>query len=537
MQPSSDHWFRNTALYQIYPRSFFDSDGDGIGDLRGITQRLRYLNGDDDSLGIGAIWLSPFYPSPMADFGYDVTDHCNVDPLFGNLDDFNQLIAESHKRSIKVLIDLIPNHTSDEHAWFKESKRSKDDPRRGWYTWRDSAPDGGPPNNWVSVFGGPAWEFDKATGQYYLHSYLKKQPDLNWENAGVREAIRQVMRFWLDLGVDGFRVDAVSSVSKDPHLRDDPINKDFQPGDNPYHQLLHINSKEGPKLFEYMDEKARVLHEYKDRFMIFEASPASKNRRSSYLKLYEHVDASVAAPFNFEGIHSPWDAQIFKTFIDDFQSGMHPSYIPVYAMGNHDQPRLASRIGERQARASAVMQFCLPGMPVVYYGDEIGMENTVITSDEVKDPFELQVPGKGLGRDPERTPMQWSASENAGFSKGTPWLPINIDFIRKNVESERLDPHSFFNLYQQIIQMRKSSESLRHGAYESIQVSDDIFCFKRSLLHEKMVSVINYSDKSIELTHEELRGTLLVSSYLDSDGRAVKGSLTLRPYEAVVLKS
>lgn len=537
MQPSSDHWFRNTVLYQIYPRSFFDSNGDGIGDLRGITQRLRYLNGDDDSLGIGAIWLSPFYPSPMNDFGYDITNHCDVDPIFGNLDDFAQLLTEAHRRGIKVFIDLIPNHTSDQHPWFKESKSGRDDPRRGWYTWRDPGLDGGPPNNWLSVFGGSAWTMDDSSGQYYLHSYLREQPDLNWENAGVREAIRQIMRFWLDLGVDGFRVDAVYSISKDVKLRDDPFNPAFVSGANPYEEHIHTNSKEGAKLYEYMELMTNVLRAYTDRFMVFEASPNLTNRSDSYLGLYEHVDPMVSAPFNFEGIHANWDPSEFREFIDRFQTNMHPTYVPVYCMGNHDQHRVASRIGVMQARASALMQLSLPGMPVIYYGDELGMTDGDIGPEDVKDTFEIQVPGQGLGRDPERTPMQWDGSQNAGFSKVKPWLPINPNYTRINANEESRDPRSSLKLYKQLIDLRQKHDALRYGSYQSLDISNDkIFCYERHVQNETMITIINFNDDEQIVEDEVLKGEILISSRDDSKIKKAAGSIRLLPYEAVILQ-
>ncbi|CAN5432232.1 alpha-amylase family glycosyl hydrolase [soil metagenome] len=539
MQPTPTHWFRNTVLYQIYPRSFFDANGDGIGDLRGITQRLRYLNGDDDSLGMGAIWLSPFYPSPMDDFGYDVMDHCNVDPIFGNLDDFTQLLEEAHKRSIKVFIDFIPNHTSYMHTWFQESKSSLDDPRRDWYVWRDPGPDGGPPNNWLGVFGGSAWEFDEATRQYYLHSFLTQQPDLNWENAGVREAIKQIMRFWLDMGVDGFRVDAVYWISKDTKFRNDPPNKDFEASSaDPYYQLSHINSKQGPKLYKYMGEMAKVLHSYADRFMIVEAAPDFSDISKSYLDLYRNVDASVSAPFNFEGIFTPWKAEAFRAFIDRYQEGMHPLYVPVYCLGNHDHDRLLTRIGEGPARVAAMLQLSLPGMPVVYYGDELGMASAEIAPEDVRDRFELQQPGKGLGRDPGRMPMQWNGSEHAGFSKNKPWLPVNADYTRKNADAQQLDPNSMLNLYKGLLRLRKSSETLRHGSYESFDAGSNIYCFERRLPDETLFVVLNFSDDDAVAKNSILSGKVLVSTYLDEEPPVLNnGELKLRPHEGVILRA
>jgi alpha-glucosidase len=535
MQPSIEHWFRNAVLYQIYPRSFYDHNNDGIGDLKGIIEKLHYLKGDDDSIDIDVIWISPIFPSPMADFGYDVSNYQEVDPLFGNLDDFNQLVMAAHERGIKLFIDFIPNHTSDQHRWFQESRRSRDDPHRHWYTWRDPKDDGGPPNNWISVFGGPAWEFDEHTGQYYLHSFLKQQPDLNWENVEVRIAIKEAMCFWLELGVDGFRMDAVYWTSKDPDFRDDPVNKQYEDGTNPYFNLIHRYSKEGSKLYDYMSELADTLKCYKDKFMIIEASPEHGDINKSYMNLYERVDASVSAPFNFEGLNTPWNAKAFQTFIDSFQSGMHPSYVPVYCLGNHDQPRLASRLGIRQARSAAVLQLSLPGMPVIYYGDELGMTDVVIGPEDIRDTFELRVPGKGLGRDPERSPMQWNTSKNAGFSNTKPWLPIGSDYEKVNVDYESRDPYSSLQLYKRLLTLRKKYTVLRQGSYESISLHENVYCFKRAIPNEVTITVINFSDEPIKLVHNILHGKLLLSSNLDIFDQKLTGKLILRPHEAVIV--
>ncbi len=319
-------WFRGSVMYQIYPRSFCDSNGDGVGDLPGIISKLDYLKGRPDSLGVDVIWLSPFYPSPMADFGYDVANHRDVDPVFGTLKDFKKLVADAHKRDIKVAVDFIPNHTSEEHPWFEQSRSSRDNNKRDWFVWAEPKPDGSPPNNWISVFGGPAWEFDEQTGQYYLHSFLKQQPDLNWRNPAVREAMLDNMKFWLDLGVDGFRVDAVAGLSKDKAMRDDPINPDFVPhsGQNPYEQLIHKYSAEGHELFEYLRDMAAVVKSYPQRFMVTEFYPDEDGdvpaETREYMKYYEHVDATVSAPLNFEGITTEWDATKFRKIYPDFSA-------------------------------------------------------------------------------------------------------------------------------------------------------------------------------------------------------------------------
>jgi len=534
MQPSASHWFRNTVLYQIYPRSFYDANGDGVGDLRGITEKLSYLAGGSDSLGVGAVWISPFYPSPMLDFGYDVSDYCDVDPLFGTIGDFKHLVEEAHGRGIKVIIDLIPNHTSSQHVWFKDSKRGKTDPRRDWYVWRDPAPDGGPPNNWLSVFGGSAWEYDTPSGQYYLHSFLKDQPDLNWANAGVRAAMQQVMRFWLDIGVDGFRADAVYWISKDPQFRDDPKARGYE-GENPYDSLLHTHSKEGPHLHEYLQVLTGVLHAYDDRFMIIEASPDLNNISDSYMDLYDRVDPAVCAPFNFEGIYAPWKADVFRAFIDRFQTGMHPAYVPVYCFGNHDQPRMASRIGPEQARSAALLQLCLPGMPVIYYGDELGMKKGVIAPHQVRDPFEKQVPGKGLGRDPARTPMLWNASVNAGFSRKEPWLPVNEDYTRSNVDAQSRDPGSSYRLYKDLIALRAKYEVLRSGSYQPVDFTEGIYGFERRIGTKSMLVIINFTDNPKEVRHEHLQGNMLISS-LGTKPRWYDREVRLKPHEAVLIE-
>lgn len=536
MQPSDVSWFRNTVLYQIYPRSFFDATGDGVGDLRGITERLHYLAGEDDSLGVGAIWLSPFYPSPMADFGYDVTDYTGVDPLFGTLEDFKRLLDEAHLRGLKVIIDFIPNHTSDQHPWFQESKKDKQSPRRNWYIWRDGKPEGGPPNNWLSVFGGSAWEYDEETGQYYLHSFLKEQPDLNWENAGVREAMKHALQFWLNLGVDGFRVDAVYWLSKDPEFRDDPPKDNVSPEQKPYDSLVHAHSKEGPKLYEYLRFITNVVKAYRDRFVIVEASSPLEGGKRTYVELYENTDPTICAPFNFDGLFTPWKASEFKKMLHDFQKHMHADYVPVYSFGNHDQPRIRSRINSSAARALAVIQLTLPGMPVIYYGDEIGMENGDIGPEDIHDPSEILVPGLGLGRDPERTPLQWDDSNYAGFSQVKPWLPVHEAYVQTNIAREQGDPTSYLSLYKRLILFRKHSEALRYGSYNPIEIHEDVLCYERKVGDNIVVVAVNFSDQDLTIEHESLYGTFALSSYADTTVGPVYGSVRLRGNEAVILR-
>jgi alpha-glucosidase len=527
-------WLNKSVLYQIYPRSFYDSSGDGIGDLQGIIQKLDYLAGKPDSLGVTAIWLSPFYPSPMADFGYDVSDYCNVDPLFGTLNDFTELLSQAHARGLKVIIDFVPNHTSDEHTWFKESRSSLDNPKRDWYTWRNARSDGSPPNNWTSVFGGSAWQRDSATGQYYLHSFLAKQPDLNWDNPVVREAMQTQMKFWLDKGVDGFRVDAVSWLSKDPAFRDELTQKDYHLDiDNPHAALQTVYSQNGPHLYEYLRNIAKDVSSYPERFMITEAYPHGWDNANTYLEFYRQIDASVCAPFNFEGIFAPWTADVFKTFIDRFQESLELGYVPIYCLGNHDRSRLASRYGPAAARTAAMLLLTLPGLPTIYYGDELGMVDSVIAPDQVKDPFEKNVPGKSLGRDPQRTPLAWNDSPNAGFTSATPWLPIHPGYQTDNITAQQADPQSYFNLYRELLALRRTSNALTKGDYAALQTPENIFGFTRESTQQKVAVLLNFSDQPTDISGLAHGGKLLFSTHPDEASQVPE---QLRPHEGIIIE-
>jgi alpha-glucosidase len=479
------------VIYQIYPRSFQDTNNDGVGDLPGIISRLDYLQ----SLGITAIWLSPIFPSPMVDFGYDIKDYCAVDPLFGSLADLDHLIAEAHKRHIKILLDLVINHTSDQHPWFQAACSSPHDKQRDWYVWRDPKADGTPPNNWISTFGGSAWELDTASGQYYLHSFFKEQPDLNWSNPAVRHAIKQVMHFWLDRGVDGFRLDAVYWYGKDKLFRDEPANPAYQPDANlPYDAVLHTYSKGDARLYGYLDELAATLAEYHDRFMVMEVYPDDPMHIPSYRKFYDLVNPLVAAPFNFGILSLPWGTKQFETFINAFQKSLKPSDTAVYVSGNHDRPRLASRVGIPATRAGALLQLSLPGVAVIYYGEEIGMQSVPIPPAEIKDRYEKNVPGRSQGRDPERTPMQWSHATHAGFSAARPWLPVASNYQQQNVDVQSKDPESLFNFYKELIRLRQTAEVIQRGSYTPLDLKHaDLFAFQRQWEEHTWAIVVNFS--------------------------------------------
>lgn len=532
----STPWSDVNAIYQIYPRSFMDGNNDGVGDLKGVISKLDYLH---NTLGIRAVWFSPFFPSPMADFGYDVSNYCDIHPLFGTLDDFRELLDRAHNVNIKVMIDFVPNHTSNEHPWFLESKATTDNPKRNYYTWRNPRPDGSPPNNWLSIFGGSAWEFDDATGQYYLHTFLKEQPDLNWDNPEVRAAMQNVLRFWFDMGVDGIRADAVRWISKDPELRNDPKNPNFRPKRNAdeFWSLLHTNSRFGAKLFDYLREMTDVVEQYDNRIMIFEDYPDELySTREQYLGFYG-VNPRVSMPFNFEGIGLPFSADAYRTFISDFQGMLNQDeHTPVYCFGNHDQARLATRIGSQQAKLVAVMQLSLPGLPVVYYGDELGMVDGIIKPDQIQDPVEKRKPGLNQGRDPERTPMQWDAGLYAGFSTVEPWLPVAGGADLRNVQTELHDPDSFLTFYRCLLAHRSRYDIFCRGDYETFGEADEqVFMFSRRLGEQHIFVALNFSDETARalLPHG---GRVLCGSYhTDPPLITDDGVMSLRPYEGVII--
>jgi alpha-glucosidase len=529
-------WFQGAIVYQIYPRSFYDAKGSGIGNLRGIIDKLDYLGGTPESLGVTALWISPIYASPMADFGYDVADYCAIDPIFGNLDDLKTLLHEAHKRSIKVILDFVPNHTSDEHPWFIEASSSRDNPKRDWYVWQDKnlEQSDGQPNNWLSVFGGSAWQWSAVTNQYFLHSFLAKQPDLNWDNPEVREAIKSIMRFWLDLGVDGFRVDAVDWLSKDRQLRDDPtdtsaINK---VAGYDHESLRHTYSRDGPHLFSRLNEMAGVLDEYEDRFMITEAHPETEDKVSGYVNYYQGVNPHLSAPFNFEGIYLPWDASAFRNFVDSFQTAMKPRYTPIYTVGNHDEPRIASRIGPAAARTAALMLLSLPGMAFIYYGEELGMADVKIPKNRIQDPFARP----GQGRDPQRTPMQWDNSPQAGFTTGTPWLPVSPDYKEMNVQRESQDTTSSLTLYKRLIAYRNNSLVLKHGDYKAFDINEHIFSYKRLYKGEEILVLLNFSNTVQNISVPDLSGVIELSTQLDRDEETVNNTIKLRANEGLLIR-
>jgi alpha-glucosidase len=522
-------WWRNGIFYQIYPRSFQDSDGDGVGDLAGVIQRLPYLT----ALGIDAVWLSPIFPSPMADFGYDISDYTGIDPLFGTMEEFDMLLSAAHERGLKVILDLVPNHTSDQHPWFIEARSSRDNPKRDWYIWRDAKADGAAPNNWLSEFGGSAWTHDETTGQYYYHAFLAAQPDLNWRNPQVRRAIYDVMRFWLRRGVDGFRVDVIWHLIKDAEFRDNPPNPHFHESRPPHEKILTQYSTDQPEVHDVIAEMRQVTDEFDDRVLIGEI----------YLPLHRLVayygnDLSGAQmPFNFALLSTLWSARSIETIIADYEKALPPGAWPNWVLGNHDRPRVASRVGREQARVAAMLLLTLRGTPTLYYGDEIGMRQVAIAADAVRDPFEKNVPGLGVGRDGCRTPMQWDATPHGGFSDVEPWLPLADDFAHENVVNLDADAQSILNLYNALIALRKQEPALVSGGYMPIAAEGDLLLYRRQRGDAAFVVALNLGTEPVSIASEMigLDGEILLSTHMDRVLEAIHGTLDLRGNEGVVI--
>jgi alpha-glucosidase len=525
----AETWWKSGIVYQIYPRSFQDSNGDGVGDLPGITSRLDYLV----ELGVQAVWISPIYPSPMADFGYDVADYCGIHPLFGTMGDFERLVAEAHRRGLKIILDFVPNHSSDQHPWFTESRSSRTNPKRDWYIWRDPKPDGSPPNNWVSNFGGSAWQFDEASGQYYYHAFLTEQPDLNWRNPDLRQAMHDVLRFWLDKGVDGFRVDVIWHLIKDAEFRDNPPNPAWHPDRPEIESLLQIHSSDQEEVHDVIAEMRRVLDAYEDRVLIGEIYLPTER-----LVTYYGKDLSGAhLPFNFQLIQTAWNARAIGKLVDEYDAAVPEGGWPNWVLGNHDQPRIAARIGAEQARVAAMLLLTLRGTPTMYYGDEIGLARVEIPPERVQDPWEKNEPGLGFNRDPERTPMQWDASPHAGFSTAEPWLPLAPDYATNNVEALSRDPRSILTLYRQLVALRRSTPALAVGAYRPLETECAVFGFVRAYGNDQTCVLLNLSgEQSAAKLVSACDGMRVkLSTYLDRTGEQVGSNVALRPHEGLVL--
>jgi len=518
-------WWQRGVIYQVYPRSFLDADGDGIGDLRGITRGLAHLAW----LGVDALWISPIYPSPMADFGYDISDHTAIDERFGTLADFDAMLAEAHRLGLRVVLDYVPNHTSDRHPWFLASRSSRSDPRRDWYIWRDPAPGGGPPNNWRSVFGGSAWTRERTTGQYYYHAYLREQPDLNWRHPDVQRAMLDVLRFWLDRGVDGFRVDALRQLVEDEALRDNPPNPDHHPGQGPYHALLPAYTADQPETLEMVALMRAVVDRYPDRLLIGELYLAIE-------RLMAYYGVGVHLPANFHLISVDWRAPRIAELIAAYEAALPAGAWPNWVLGNHDKQRVASRVGPAQARVAAMLLLTLRGTPTIYYGDEIGMADVAIAAEDVQDPWERNVPGLGLGRDPERTPMQWDAGRHAGFTTGRPWLPLSAEAGLVNVAHQREDPASMLALHRRLLVLRRARPALSVGDFEPVGVDGDVLAYVRSAEGDRCFVALNLgaTPHTLAVPAGFRDARVLISSHPDREGRPLGGRVMLAENEGIV---
>ena len=532
-------WWQRGIVYQIYPRSFMDSNNDGIGDLQGIIDRLDYLNdGTENSLGIDAIWISPFYPSPMKDFGYDVSDYTDVDPMFGDLATFDKLLEEAHKRNIKIIIDYVPNHTSNEHQWFIESHSSKDNPKHDWYIWRDAKPDGSLPNNWGSIFGGSAWTWDEQRQQYYFHQFVPEQPDLNWRNPAVREAMHDVLRFWLKRGVDGFRMDVVNMIWKHPDMPDQSIFEGAtgRGEDDLYGRQEQIYSHTYEGVHDVMKEMRTVLDEFRERVMIGEIWVSLEDR----MKFHGDGD-EFHMPFNFDFISqgdflnpTMWEAATYRKLVEAYEVALPENGWPNYVMGNHDMPRLVSRLGsEDRARVAALMLLTLRGTPTIYMGEEIGMVNGDIKPEQVQDPQGINL-GVEHTRDVCRTPFQWDNSDFAGFGTTETWLPVNADYQERNVEAQKPDKISMLNLYRKLIWYRKKHASLAVGSYQTLDSPEGVYAYLREYQGEKHLIALNFTEEAqaLELSG---KGDIVLDTSLNRQGK-VSDTLSLDANEGVLLR-
>jgi alpha-glucosidase len=529
---NNEVWWQRGIIYQIYPLSYMDSNGDGYGDLPGIMSRLDYLQW----LGVGAIWLSPIYPSPMADFGYDISDYTAIHPFFGSMADFDRLLAASHARGLKLILDFVPNHTSDRHPWFIESRSSRDSPKRNWYIWQDMGPDGEAPNNWLSFFGGSAWEWDEESGQYYYHAYLKEQPDLNWRNPEVQHAMFQVMRFWLDKGVDGFRLDALPHLLKDKDLRDNPPNPDYQEGETyPYKRLLPVYDSNLPEIHVLLTRIRQVLDEYSARLLIGEIY-LPINELVNYYGLSENEGINL--PYNFQLIQLPWKAADIFAGINKYEASLPPFGWPSWVLGNHDKSRVTSRLGPAQARIAAILLLTLRGTPTMYYGDELGMEDVPIPPDLARDPVQKHYPDKNYGRDPARTPMQWNAEKQAGFSPVKTWLPLPDNYRQVNVERAKADPASLLNFYHRLIQLRQGEHAFRLGKYIPVTEENNILAFIREYEGKRWLVAVNMAHGPASLPLPEkilVTGEIVFSTSFAKIGQQASQRLVLGPDEGIII--
>ena len=519
-------WWRKGVLYQIYPLSFADSNGDGYGDIRGIVEHLDHLQW----LGVDGIWLSPITVSPNADWGYDVADYCAVQPEMGTLADLDVLVAAAAERGIKVLLDFVPNHTSEEHPWFVESRSALDSPKRDWYIWADPKPDGAPPNNWVSSFGGPAWKRDATTGQSYMFNHLSSQPDLNWWNDDVRATFDEIVRFWFDRGIAGFRIDVCNLIVKDKELRDNPAATEADGAEEQaFGQKLVYNGNR-PEVHDVIRGWRAIADAYPEPRILIGETPVDDGEA---LARFYGDDDELNLAFNFPFITAEFAVGPLRTIVEEIEAHLPPGGWPAWTGSNHDMFRFASRWAggdDRKIRAALVMLLTLRGTPVLFQGDEIGMVDVVVPHELMRDPLGVRYMPHYAGRDAGRTPMQWRDAPGAGFTDAgvTPWLPIG-DAAARNVDAQRADPDSVLALTRDLIALRRATPDLHSGAYESLAGPETVWTFRRGAA---TVVVLNLSDDDATV---DITGTVVFAPDRDRVGGALTAPVALRPWDALVL--
>jgi alpha-glucosidase len=523
---SAQPWWQHGAIYQLLVPSFLDTDNDGLGDLDGITARLDYLQW----LGVNAIWLSPCYASPLKELGYDVSDYLSVEPRFGSLEAFDRLLDEAHQRDLHVILDWVGNHTSAQHPWFRESRSSRSNPRRNWYLWHDAKPDGSVPNNWVSVFGGSVWQWDATTQQYYLHTFLDSQPDLNWREPAVRAAMFDALKFWLDRGVDGFRLDAAPLFFKDDQWRDNPVNPDYEPGELPDSTLKPVYTRNQPGLHELFAEFRAFVDRYPgDRVLLGEFYVPI----GELVTFYGTGAPELHLPLNLTLTYSKWDASVVGRTIAEYQGRVSGRGWPTTTLDTHDQGRIVVRAGLTQARVAAMLLLTQRGTPTIYYGDEVGMRGVDIPPEQAIDP---QGRRTGRNRDPTRTPMQWSNESHAGFSRVEPWLPVGVDRETANVASQSRDAGSLLTLYRRLLELRAAEPVLRDGLHEALAAGPALLAYRRRSATRRLLVVLNFvhAPTSYSLGSDG-PGRVLLSSVLDREGERVADQVTLRADEGLLI--
>jgi len=514
-------WWQSGIIYQIYPRSFQDSTGSGVGDLNGIRMRLSHVA----SLGADAVWISPIYPSPMKDGGYDISDYTGVEPIFGTIADFEALTDEAHRLGLKVLLDFVPAHSSDQHPWFLASRRSRDDAKRDWYIWREAGPDGGPPNNWISEFGGPAWTWDETTRQYYLHIYAREQPALNWRNPDVAQAMLDAMATWYDRGVDGFRVDAVEHLTPDAKLRDNPKNPDWDPKEGPARSLFRTYTSHQPEVFPHVRAMRAVADAYATqdgaRLLVGEAY----GNIDEVMLYYGAAGDGFQLPFNFELIQAPWDPLHIANYIDRYEAMIPEGGWPNWVLGNHDRDRITSRVGAAQARVAKMLLLTLRGTPTLWQGDELGMENEHVPEELLQDPWAINNPDTGIGRDPVRIPMPWDDTLGRGFTRGTSFLPMSGI---ASAAAQAQDAQSMLTLVRALITLRRAEPALNCGTYSRLHADGAVLAYRRAHEGRSLAVALNFTDEPQPLP---VQGTARLSTLPDRDLRTVDGLL---PDEGVI---